>query len=219
MVMSAMPYLVIARSRRWRGMPSISCSMGTVIRLSTSSGVMPGALMMILTCVVETSGNASIGRPRSATTPALASSTVRTSTRRRCVSEKSTIRASIPGSFGRADAAQGGLELAGAAAHDELAFAQLGLHDQVLAGFADRPGGDHHVLLAALGEHRRLLARRAQADDRIGRDEPERCRGIVAAHGDLGLDVLAGTEPVQSLRHSRPHRQSLSVADRAADRD
>ena len=43
-------------------MPSISSSIGVTTRVSTSSGVMPGAFMMIFTWVVETSGNASIGK-------------------------------------------------------------------------------------------------------------------------------------------------------------
>ncbi len=34
------------------------------MRASTSSGVMPGAFRISLTCVVETSGKASIGSPR-----------------------------------------------------------------------------------------------------------------------------------------------------------
>ncbi len=39
----------------WRGMPNISTSIGAVMRASTSSGVMPGALMMILTWGADTS--------------------------------------------------------------------------------------------------------------------------------------------------------------------
>ncbi len=79
-------------------MPSISSSIGAVMRASTSSGVMPGAFMMIFTCVVETSGKASIGRPRYANTPPATSAAVTTSTSRRWVSENSTSRASITAS-------------------------------------------------------------------------------------------------------------------------
>jgi hypothetical protein len=60
-VMSVSAYLAMERSMVWRGMPSISTSIRLVMRDSTSSGVMPGALTMILTWVVETSGKASIG--------------------------------------------------------------------------------------------------------------------------------------------------------------
>ncbi len=64
MVMSAMAYLEVERRMRCFGMPSISSSMGVAMRASTSSGVMPGAFMMIFTWVVETSGKASIGSRR-----------------------------------------------------------------------------------------------------------------------------------------------------------
>jgi hypothetical protein len=75
-------------------------------RVSTSSGVMPGAFRMILTWVVETSGKASIGRPRKACTPAPTSMTVSTSMSRRWVSEK---RIRQPASF-FTHAAEHGLE-------------------------------------------------------------------------------------------------------------
>jgi len=85
-VTSTRPYLETERSIRWFGMPSISTSMGTAMRLSISSGVMPGAFMMILTWVLETSGNASIGRLVKAYQPAPASSAPASSTKRRCAS-------------------------------------------------------------------------------------------------------------------------------------
>ena len=55
-VMSAMAYFDTERRIFLFGMPSISSSIGVVMRASTSSGVMPGAFMMILTWVDETSG-------------------------------------------------------------------------------------------------------------------------------------------------------------------
>ena len=55
-------------------MPSISCSIGATTRASTSSGVMPGAFMMILTWVEDTSGKASIGRFNKLMAPAPAAS-------------------------------------------------------------------------------------------------------------------------------------------------
>ncbi len=54
------------------------------MRVSTSSGVMPGALRMSLTCVVETSGKASMGSCRNDWMPAPMSSTVSSATSRRC---------------------------------------------------------------------------------------------------------------------------------------
>jgi len=50
-VMSAIAYLAVERSIAWFGRPSISSSIGVMTRVSTSSGVIPGALRMILTCV------------------------------------------------------------------------------------------------------------------------------------------------------------------------
>ncbi len=95
MTMLAIAYLAIERTTRCFGMPGISTSIGATMRVSTSSGVMPGAFTMISTCVLETSGNASIGRPESACTPAITSSSVSADTSRRWVSERATRRASI----------------------------------------------------------------------------------------------------------------------------
>ena len=53
--------LVIERSTVCLGKPCISISTGKVMRLSTSEGDKPGALMMICTCGDEISGNASMG--------------------------------------------------------------------------------------------------------------------------------------------------------------
>ena len=61
MVMELSAYLEMERRISWLGMPSSSTSTGWVMSASTSSGVMPGALMMTLTCVGEMSGKASIG--------------------------------------------------------------------------------------------------------------------------------------------------------------
>ena len=60
-VISVRAYLATERSMAMCGMPSISTSTGAVIRASTSSGVMPAALMMTFTWVLETSGKASMG--------------------------------------------------------------------------------------------------------------------------------------------------------------
>jgi hypothetical protein len=65
-------------------MPSISTSIGPAMRLSISSGVMPGAFMITFTCVLDTSGKASIGRLRKAYQPKPASRAVASSTNRRC---------------------------------------------------------------------------------------------------------------------------------------
>jgi hypothetical protein len=46
------------------GMPLTALSTGTVTRASSSSGVRPGARIETSTCVGDTSGKASIGRPR-----------------------------------------------------------------------------------------------------------------------------------------------------------
>ncbi len=54
--MSAMAYLAVERSITPCGTPSNSISSGVITRDSTSSGVMPGALMISLTCVGEISG-------------------------------------------------------------------------------------------------------------------------------------------------------------------
>ena len=94
-VMSAIAYLAAERSTRFCGMPSSSSSIGVTMRVSTSSGVMPGALMMIFTCVDETSGKASIGSSRNAATPAPISSSVARIVRMRWVSANSTRRANI----------------------------------------------------------------------------------------------------------------------------
>ena len=59
-----MAYLAVERSIAWRGMPRSSISSGVMTWLSTSSGVMPGALRMILTWVGEMSGKASTGNCR-----------------------------------------------------------------------------------------------------------------------------------------------------------
>lgn len=55
-VMSAMAYLAVERNITPRGTPSNSISSGVITRDSTSSGVMPGALIISLTCVGEISG-------------------------------------------------------------------------------------------------------------------------------------------------------------------
>ena len=68
--------------------------MGTVMRDSTSCGVMPGALSTSLTWVVETSGKASTGSARQAITPAATPIAVSTSTSRRWRNEKSINRLS-----------------------------------------------------------------------------------------------------------------------------
>src|SRR5574340_621325 len=109
MVTSVRPYLDTERRMRWRGMPSSSCSIGTAMRVSTSSGVMPGAFMMIFTCVVDTSGKASMGRPMKAYTPPATRTAVATSISSRCVSEKPISLASIV-SFALVDAHPGSLE-------------------------------------------------------------------------------------------------------------
>ena len=85
-VTSTMPYFDTERSMRCLGMPSISTSMGSAMRLSTSSGVMPGAFMMILTCVLDTSGNASMGKSLKASQPPAISTRPAISTKRRCAS-------------------------------------------------------------------------------------------------------------------------------------
>jgi hypothetical protein len=96
-VMSVNAYLVVERNIVWLGMPSSSTSIGDVMRVSTSSGVMPGALMMILTCVGETSGNASIGSSWKARKPAAPASTVRRITSTRCESANAmSLRISQP---------------------------------------------------------------------------------------------------------------------------
>ena len=46
------------------GMPFIASSIGTVTRLSSSSGARPGARMETSTCAGATSGKASIGSLR-----------------------------------------------------------------------------------------------------------------------------------------------------------
>lgn len=61
MVRSAMAYLATERSMTCLGMPSSSISRGVMTWVSTSSGVMPGALRMIFTWVGEMSGKASTG--------------------------------------------------------------------------------------------------------------------------------------------------------------
>ena len=81
--MEVSAYLEIERSIAWKGMPSNSTSTGWVIRDSTSSGVMPGALMMIFTCVGEISGNASIGMFINARTPKPVRSSERRMTNKR----------------------------------------------------------------------------------------------------------------------------------------
>ena len=95
MVMSAMAYFDIDRSTRCFGMPSISSSIGTTMRDSTSSGVMPGAFMIIFTWVVETSGKASMAMFETACTPARISSSVSAAISSRCVSENETSFASM----------------------------------------------------------------------------------------------------------------------------
>ena len=61
-VMALRAYLEMERSTVWSGMPSSSTSMGWVISDSTSSGVMPGDLIISFTWVGEISGKASMGR-------------------------------------------------------------------------------------------------------------------------------------------------------------
>jgi len=86
MVTSKMPYFDTERSIFWRGMPSISTSMGATMRLSTSSGVMPGAFRITLTWVLETSGKASMGRLRKAYQPKPASKAAPSRMKMRCES-------------------------------------------------------------------------------------------------------------------------------------
>ena len=62
-------YLVVERSTVWRGRPCISISIGKLMRASTSSGDMPGAFTTIITCGLEISGKASIGKVRKAHRP------------------------------------------------------------------------------------------------------------------------------------------------------
>ncbi len=94
-VMSVRAYLATERSMVWRGRPSSSTSIGAVMRVSTSPGVMPGALTMILTWVVDTSGKASIGVLRKLYQPPPTSSSTVSMIRRRWVSENWISRASI----------------------------------------------------------------------------------------------------------------------------
>ena len=95
MVMSAIAYLACERSTTWLGMPSISISIGAITRLSTSSGVMPGAFRMIFTCVELMSGKASIGSFRNDQVPHAARTAARPSTSRRSDSARSTSLRSI----------------------------------------------------------------------------------------------------------------------------
>ena len=78
---------------------------GVMTRLSTSSGVMPGAFRMILTCVELMSGKASIGRLAKDQAPMPPSSSAAPMTARRSASAFSTSLPSI------LFAAQHGLEL------------------------------------------------------------------------------------------------------------
>jgi len=55
-VMSAIAYFAVERSITASGTPSSSISSGATTRLSTSSGVMPGAFRISLTWVGEMSG-------------------------------------------------------------------------------------------------------------------------------------------------------------------
>ena len=83
-VTSTRPYFDTERRMRCCGMPSISTSIGIAMRLSISSGVMPGAFMMILTCVLDTSGKASMGKLRKLYQPAPASKAAASMTNKRC---------------------------------------------------------------------------------------------------------------------------------------
>ena len=93
--MSVSAYLATERKVFIRGMPSISTSTSAVMRASTSSGVMPGALRIILTWVDDTSGKASIGVSCKARQPAPASSNATSSISSRWVSENWMIEGSI----------------------------------------------------------------------------------------------------------------------------
>ena len=68
------------------GIPNSSTSMGAVILASTSSGVMPGALTMILTWVGDTSGKASMGMVVTACQPPPVSNSTISNTSKRWVS-------------------------------------------------------------------------------------------------------------------------------------
>src|SRR5574340_241311 len=88
-VMSTSAFFDRLRRMVWCGMPSSSVSTGWVMRPSTSSGVMPGAFRISLTCVDETSGKASIGISWNARTPSPASTSASTSTNQRRASANS----------------------------------------------------------------------------------------------------------------------------------
>src|SRR3990167_3178979 len=83
-----MAYLAVERSMACLGMPSSSISSGVMTWLSTSSGVMPGALRIIFAGVGEISGNASTGSFRNALTPSPTRAIASTAASRRCESAK-----------------------------------------------------------------------------------------------------------------------------------
>src|SRR5574343_306345 len=154
-VMSVREYFDTERISFWFGMPSISCSTGTAMRVSTSSGVMPGAFRMIFTCVLETSGKASIGRPSRACTPAPMRSAVSTTSNRRCASEKRIRAVSMVCPLFLADTCEDGLQAGNALDGHFLArFDAVDL--DVVATLAEDthwPGHEMHFLVVAGGLH------------------------------------------------------------------
>src|SRR5947199_8314458 len=68
-MMNERPNCVCENSRTECGTPLRTVSSGIVTCFSTSSGARPGKRAMTLTCVSETSGNASMGRLMKATMP------------------------------------------------------------------------------------------------------------------------------------------------------
>src|SRR5690606_16019403 len=197
-VMSVSAYFVIERSIACRGKPSSSTSIGAVMRVSTSSGVMPGALTITLTCVGETSGNASIGSWRNAAKPATASNTVSISTRRRWLSANA-ISLSIGLLF---VAGQERLERADAAPGELGAVIEVvGLDLHAAVGFAD--DRDRH------GAH---PLRRALEDEGLAVDPRDRR----TRHGER--DGPGPRDDARRKQLSRAQREA-GIADARADED
>ena len=147
-------------------MPSISSSIGMTMRVSTSSGVMPGAFMMILTCVEETSGKASIGSSRKALMPSPASSNVRTPISSRCVRANSTNRSSM---VTRSQAQQLGLERGGPGNRDLRTLAECGADAVAVGALVQHDDGQRAEPRRGAQEHQRLVALPHQ---RLARNAP-----------------------------------------------
>jgi len=91
MVICERPNLEIERISSTFGSPPRACSSGAVICRSTSSGASAAATVLIWTCVGVVSGNASIGRSRKATSPAMTMASQLSKTAQRCRRAQSII--------------------------------------------------------------------------------------------------------------------------------